>query len=91
MDPLAGLAKIHEALEKAGHDAKGFQCTSYLPVVMDDAGKLDVSATTAPVGPMAEGGITDLRVTLNLPTEKAAVEDFLTPLVEAFRKVAGRS
>ena len=40
---------------------------------------------------MAQGGITDIRVTLNLPTERQAVEDYLSPLVEAFRKAAGRA
>ena len=91
LDPFAGLAKIHEELEKVGREAKGFQCTSYLPVVADAQGKLDLEEMTAPVGQMAEGGITDVRVTLNLPKEKAAVEDYLSPLVEAFRKAAGRA
>lgn len=90
MDPFGGLAKIREELEKAGRDASGFQCTSYLPTLNGADGKFDLDAMTAPVGPMAEGGITDIRVTLPLPTEKAAVEDYLTPLVEAFRKAAGR-
>jgi probable F420-dependent oxidoreductase len=91
MDPFGGLAKIREELARYDRDPKGFQCTSYLPVVADSEGKFDLDAMVAPVGPMAEGGITDLRVTLNLPTEKAAVEDYLTPLVESFRKAAGRS
>jgi probable F420-dependent oxidoreductase len=91
MDPFAGLAKIHEALERVGRDPKGFQCTSYLPVVSGNDGKFDLGATTAPVGAMVEGGITDIRVTLDLPKEKAAVEDYLSPLVEAFRKATGRS
>jgi probable F420-dependent oxidoreductase len=91
MDPFAGLAKIHEELAKVGREAKGFQCTSYLPVVADTNGNLDLEAMTAPVGPMAQGGITDIRVTLNLPTERQAVEDYLSPLVEAFGKAAGRA
>ncbi len=91
MDPFAGLAKIREELEKVGRDARGFQCTSYLPLKKRDDGELDLDAMVAPVGPMAEGGITDIRVTLPLPTEKAAAEDYLSPLVEAFRKSAGRS
>jgi probable F420-dependent oxidoreductase len=90
-DPLAGLARIRETLEQTGRDPKRFQCTSYLPVVMGSDGKLDLEATLAPVGPMTEGGITDLRVTLDLPSEKAAVEDYLSPLVEGFRRAAGRS
>ena len=39
---------------------------------------------------MVEGGITDHRITLDLPKEQAAVEDYLAPLVESFRKAAGR-
>lgn len=92
MTPFEGLAKIREALEANGRDAKGFQCTSYLPVVEADGGGFDLEAMMAPVGPMAEGGITDIRVTfMNLPTERAAVEDFLSPIAQAFRKAAGRS
>ena len=92
MDPIGGLAKIGEALEQAGRDAAGFQCTSYLPVVTRDDGGFDLDAMVAPVAPMAAGGVTDFRVTLNdLPMEKAAVEDLLTPLVNAFRAAAGRA
>jgi probable F420-dependent oxidoreductase len=91
MDPIGGLAKIHEALEAGGRDPKGFQASSYLQVVEGGSGGIDVEKTMAPVGPMAEAGVTDMRITLNLPNEEAAVEDMLTPLVQAFRKAAGRS
>lgn len=91
MDPLGGLATIREEMEKAGREAKGFQCTSYLPVVTGSSGAFDLDAMMAPVGPMAEGGVTDFRITLSLPSEKAAVEDQLSPLVGAFRSVAGRA
>ena len=90
MDPIGGLAKIATEMEKVGRDMKGFQVGSYLQTV-EDGGKIDAEATMASVGAMAEGGITDFRVTLNLPTEEAAVQDMLAPLVEAFRKVVGRS
>jgi hypothetical protein len=89
MDPIGGRTKIAEAMEAAGRDMKGFQVTSYLQVVQD-GGKIDAEATMAPVGPMAEGGITDFRITLDLPGEQAAVEGLLAPLVVAFRKAAGR-
>jgi probable F420-dependent oxidoreductase len=90
MDPIAGLAKISEEMEKAGRDMKGFQASSYVQVVQD-GGKVDAEKTMAVVAPMAEAGVTDFRVTLQLPNEEAAVEDMLAPLVAAFRKVAGRS
>jgi probable F420-dependent oxidoreductase len=90
MDPVSGLAKIREALEQAGRSAEGFQVSSYLPVQLDGSGGIDVAATVAAVGPMTEAGITDLRVTLNLPTERDECEDMLSPLVRAFRSAAGR-
>ena len=44
----------------------------------------------AAVPPMVEAGITDIRITLNLPNEEAAATDLLAPIVESFRKAAGR-
>ncbi len=89
MDPIGGLAKIATEMEKAGRDMTGFQAGTYLQVV-EDGGKIDAEATVAAVGAMAEAGITDFRVTLDLPNEEAATHDLLAPLVEAFRKQAGR-
>lgn len=89
MNPVAGLSQIREALEEAGRDPKGFQTSSYIQLAMDGAA-VDAEQTMAPVAPMIEAGITDFRITLDLPKEAAAVEDSLAPLVQAFRKVAGR-
>ena len=89
-DPIGGLARIREVLEEAGRSADGFQVSSYLPVQQAEDGSLDLAATLAPVGPMAEAGVTDLRATLQLPNELTAATDLLAPLVEAFRKEAGR-
>jgi len=90
MNPVAGLARIREALEAAGRDTAGFQVTSYLQVATDADGRLDVDQTVAAVPAMVEAGITDLRATLALPNEFDATRDLLAPLVEAFRKAAGR-
>ena len=89
MNPVAGLEKIGEEMEKAERSMKGFQATGYVQVV-EDGGKIDAEATMSVVAPMKEAGITDFRVTLNLPNEEAAVQDMLSPLVESFRKAAGR-
>jgi len=89
MDPIGGLARIGAEMEKVGRDMKGFQATSYLQVAKE-AGRIDADRTMAVVGPMAEAGITDFRITLDLPKEQAAVRDLLSPLVLAFRKTAGR-
>ena len=90
MNPGAGLVRIREELEAAGRSAEGFQVTSYLPVVTGSDGGIDVEQTMAAVPAMVEAGITDLRATLTLPTELAAATDFLAPIVEGFRKAAGR-
>jgi probable F420-dependent oxidoreductase len=89
MDPIGGLARIGAEMEKVGRDMKGFQATSHLQVAKE-AGRIDADRTMAVVGPMAEAGITDFRITLDLPKEQAAVRDLLSPLVLAFRKTAGR-
>ncbi len=90
MNPVAGLARIRETLEAAGRSAEGFQVSSYLQLVKDSGGGIDVAGTMAAVGPMAEAGITDMRLTLPLPKQEAAALDLLAPLVAAFRKEAGR-
>ena len=90
MDPISGLARIREALAAAGRSAEGFQVTSYVPIAEDGAGGIDWEKTMAAVPPMAAGGITDFRVTLDLPRERQAALDLLAPAVQAFRKAAGR-
>ncbi len=91
MRPADGLARIREELEAAGRSPKDFQVTSYLPLVQGEGGAIDLDATMAVVPAMVEAGITDLRATLDLPREFQAATDFLSPIVEAFRKAAGRS
>ena len=90
MDPVTGLGRIREALEAAGRDSAGFQVSSHLQLQKAEDGQLDLAATMAAVPPMVEAGITDIRITLNLPTEEAAATDLLAPIVESFRKAAGR-
>ena len=80
---------------KAGRSTEGFEATSYIQVAYttEQSGaskKIDVEKTMAHVPAMVAGGLTDLRITLDLPTSQAAVEDLLTPLVKAFRQAAGR-
>lgn len=89
-NPVAGLGRIREALEAGGRAAAGFQVSSHLRVVEAEGGAIDLDATLAAVPAMIEAGITDFRATLNLPAGLAAATDLLSPVVEAFRKAAGR-
>jgi len=90
LDPVAGLAKIRAALAAAGRDPSGFQVTTHIALASKPAGAIDVDATLAPIPRMLEAGITDFRVTPDLPREETAVRDLLAPLVQAFRKLVGR-
>lgn len=90
MNPAEGLVRIREALDAAGREAAGFQVTSYLRIAKSQNGGIDLAGTMSAVGPMIESGITDLRMTLPLPSELAAATDLLSPIVEAFRRETGR-
>ncbi len=89
-NPVAGLARIREALEAAGRSSEGFQVTSYLPVRFDAVGRVELEPSLAPVPAMIEAGITDFRATLPLPDDLSAATDFLAPVAQAFRRLAGR-
>jgi probable F420-dependent oxidoreductase len=90
-DPAAGLGKIRSALDAAGRDSRGFEVTAYLPAVKNDSGGLDRDATMQAVPAMVEAGITDFRIRFPLPKEADAVRDAIAPVVETFRRAAGRT
>ena len=90
MNPAKGLARIRDVLTEAGRDAEGFQVTSYLMVAKNADKSIDLEKTMAAVPGMVDAGITDIRVQLPVPEEEAAARDYLAPIVESFRKAAGR-
>lgn len=87
MDPTSGIARIREALDEAGRDPKCFQVTANL-AASKGAG---FDELFEPVPKMAESGITDFRVMLQVPQDPAAAQDYLSEAVGVFRKAAGRS
>ena len=89
-DPVAGMAKVREALEAAGRDAAGFQMTSGLPVVKGSNGEIDMQRSLEKVPALVEAGQTDFRAMLPIPGDPAAATDYLSRWVEEFRKVVGR-
>jgi probable F420-dependent oxidoreductase len=89
-DPVAGLARVRAALAAAGRDPRGFQVTAHIALAKKAGDAIDLDATLAPIPRMLEAGITDFRVTPDLPREEAAVIDLLAPLAQAFRKLVGR-
>lgn len=91
LDPVAGLARIRETLEAAGRETDGFQATAHLRACSTPDGQLEIGRTMEAVPALVEGGVTDLRLTLPLPGERAEVEDRLAPIVQAFRNAVGRA
>ena len=88
-DPIGGLTRIREVLEAAGRDASGFQVGTYLQNVKGDGG-IDLERTMENVPGMAEAGITDFRAQLPIPDDYNAAVDYLSNVVQVFRKAAGR-
>lgn len=88
-DPIAGLARIREALQAAGRDDAGFQVCSTLKVVKGGGG-VDLARTMQNVSELAAAGITDFRAQLPIPRDYDAAVDYLSNVVQAFRKAAGR-
>ena len=91
IDPTVGMAKVREALDAAGRDATGFQVTASLPAVQQSGSKdMDLARTMEGVPPMVEAGVTDFRAYLQIPSDPNAAQDYLSGVVEAFRKTVGR-
>lgn len=89
-NPAPGIEVLREALSTAGRDAAALQVTGSLPAVRAAGGGIDVDRTMAQVPVLAAAGLTDLRLRIPLPSDRAEVEDVLGPVVAAFREAAGR-
>ena len=84
-----GITGMKQGLEALGRDPSGLEVTGNLAVVRDADGGVDVKATMAGAPALVEIGVTDVRVGLPIPDERAAAEDLLTSAVAAFRAVTG--
>jgi alkanesulfonate monooxygenase SsuD/methylene tetrahydromethanopterin reductase-like flavin-dependent oxidoreductase (luciferase family) len=87
VDPGPGVRRIRDALAEAGRDPSKLGVVGSLRVERDDDARVDPVATMAPVGRMADAGITDFRLQMSIPTDHARALDELSALVEAFRAV----
>jgi alkanesulfonate monooxygenase SsuD/methylene tetrahydromethanopterin reductase-like flavin-dependent oxidoreductase (luciferase family) len=85
-DLSSGIARMREALDRAGADPLALQVVGRLPTVSDANGDLDVDRTIAGVAPLVAAGVTDVRLDLRGP----AVPEHLSAVVAAFRAVTGR-
>lgn len=80
-----GIRSMREALDRIGHDSADLQIAGNLGSVRDERGHLDVARTVARVPRLVELGVTDIRLALALPAERASAEDLVAGLVDRFR------
>jgi probable F420-dependent oxidoreductase len=89
-DTAQGIRHMGELLAAHDRDIREFQVVGTLPVKRGSDG-LDLEATMAPVDEMHQSGITDFRLWLRIPADRAEALDFVAPVVEAFRAASGRA
>ena len=90
VDTVKGIRDMGELVAAHGRDIRDLQVVGRLAVRKAGDG-IDLGATMSAVPEMQAAGVTDFRVGLRVPAERAEALDLLTPVVEAFRKAAGRS
>lgn len=90
-DPRPGIAQMRDALVAAGRDPLNFQIRGLLPLELDGRGAIELEPAMELVREHVGAGITDFHLQAQLPTDPSALEDHLTPLVDAFRVVTGRA
>lgn len=89
-DVAGGIARMREALERIGHDPGALQVVGRLPApARTDAGP-DLGPVMAEVPRLVDAGVTDCRLALRIPGDRAQAFDTLSAAVDAFRRAAGR-
>lgn len=90
-DLRVAIPQMHRALARLDHDATGLQIAASLRPLRDDGGRLDARRTIESVPRMVDAGATDIRLPMRLPTHRAAAEDVVSEVVDAFRSAVGRT
>ncbi len=80
-DPEAGIVRMRAALEDRGRDPSGIGVVGALRPDPD----AEPAATMARAAALVAAGVTDVRLTLALPSGREAARDHLARLVAAFR------
>jgi probable F420-dependent oxidoreductase len=84
-DPRRGLAAIRTAMVEAGRTMDGFTVLGTLPLVHTE-GSVDLKSTMAGVPALVDGGITDFRAYVAIPSGLEAATEYLAEVVDAFRR-----
>jgi probable F420-dependent oxidoreductase len=83
------VARMREALDRAGGEPARLQVVGTLPALSNEGGGLDIAGTVAGVPALVASGATDVRLTLRGPDDPVEHFDQVSAVVTEFRAVAG--
>jgi probable F420-dependent oxidoreductase len=83
------VARMRDALDRAGGEPARLQVVGLLPTLSNDGGGLDIAGTIAGVPALVASGATDVRLTLRAPDDPVQHFDQVSAVVAEFRAVAG--
>ena len=84
-DPVASIPRMREAVANAGGDATALRVAGTLTMVRRGDKSIDLDATMAGVGPLADAGVTDFQVHLVIPEDYDDAVASLQEAVGSFR------
>ncbi len=87
-DLPTGIDEMRGLVEAEGGSLDGIQIVGAVRTVAAVDGSIDFAATFEAVPPLAEVGVTDVRLTLRAPDDPSAAEDLFAAAVAAFREAA---
>jgi probable F420-dependent oxidoreductase len=90
-DLATTIPQMRDGVSRLGRDPAGIQVVGHLPLAMRDAGDVDLDRTMEGVPALVDAGVTDFLAYLKLPDERAALEDYFSKMVGAFRATVGRA
>lgn len=83
-DPRPGVEQVRAALDRAGRDSGELRVLGSLSVKRDGEGAVDFDATMAAVPGLADAGVTDLRISLPVPSGVDHATEFLRKAKASF-------
>ena len=85
----AEVARMREAVDRAGGEAARLQVVGILATESSADGSVDIAGTIAGVPALIAAGATDVRVNLRVPGDPVQHFDQVSAIVAAFRAIAG--
>jgi probable F420-dependent oxidoreductase len=87
-DIAGGITRMRAAVAELGRDPGDIGVVGNLAAVRDGEKRVDLAQTMASVPLLREAGVTDFRIALPVPSDQAALTDYLGEVVTAFRSAS---